>query len=214
MLQRFVLLTLVLLVQSVQGLHFYLEAGERKCFNEDLPTGTSISGAFSTELWNTQTNSYVENPQTSVQITVFATTTQHNLVDQKGAHKGKFTFTAADSGDHQICLTVSSTGWFGSRARMYLDIQFGDLEEPDLLETKKTSYSELITLVKDVTSRVHLVRDRLKSQRDREAEFRDYSELINSSVVRWTIIQVVILGITGVWQLRHLRQFFLTKKLV
>ncbi|KAH9253026.1 hypothetical protein BASA81_009031 [Batrachochytrium salamandrivorans] len=44
MLQRFVLLTLVLLVQSVQGLHFYLEAGERKCFNEDLPTGTSISG--------------------------------------------------------------------------------------------------------------------------------------------------------------------------
>ncbi|EGF77581.1 hypothetical protein BATDEDRAFT_91381 [Batrachochytrium dendrobatidis JAM81] len=208
------ILALVLLAQTVLGLHFYLESGERKCFSEDLPAGTSIIGAFSSELWNSQTNTFVENPQTKVQITVFSVATQHNLVDQKGAHKGKFTFTAADAGDHQICLSITSDGWFSVRSKLYLDIQFDNSEEADHTEVKKTSYYELKNRIRELTSNVQYIRSEMKHQREREAEFRDSSELANSSAVRWTIVQMVVLGVTGVWQLRHLRQFFLTKKLV
>jgi hypothetical protein len=53
----------------------------------------------------------------------------------------------------------------------------------------------------------------LTSTQEREAEFRDQSEHTNSRVVRWTLIQLVILGVTCVWQLSHLRAFFIKQKL-
>lgn len=50
-------------------------------------------------------------------------------------------------------------------------------------------------------------------QQEREAEFRDQSEATNSRVVRWTLIQIVVLSITCAWQLSHLRTFFIKQKL-
>lgn len=48
---------------------------------------------------------------------------------------------------------------------------------------------------------------------EREAEFRDQSESTNARVVRWTLVQLVVLGITCAWQLSHLRSFFIKQKL-
>lgn len=50
-------------------------------------------------------------------------------------------------------------------------------------------------------------------KQEREAEFRDQSETTNSRVVRWMLIQVVVLGGTCAWQLSHLRSFFIKQKL-
>jgi hypothetical protein len=48
---------------------------------------------------------------------------------------------------------------------------------------------------------------------EREAEFRDQSETTNSRVIRWILIQLTVLGVTCVWQLSHLRSFFIKQKL-
>jgi len=48
---------------------------------------------------------------------------------------------------------------------------------------------------------------------EREAEFRDQSEHVNARVVRWTLVQLVVLGVTCAWQLSHLRAFFIKQKL-
>lgn len=48
---------------------------------------------------------------------------------------------------------------------------------------------------------------------EREAEFRDQSEATNSKIVRWTLIQLTVLGVTCAWQLSHLRAFFIKQKL-
>ena len=53
----------------------------------------------------------------------------------------------------------------------------------------------------------------LSGLQEREAEFRDQSELTNSRVVRWSILQLIVLGITCAWQLTHLRAFFIKQKL-
>ncbi|KAI8925675.1 emp24/gp25L/p24 family/GOLD-domain-containing protein [Entophlyctis helioformis] len=208
------LLALVTVPLGANALHFYTDAGEKRCFSEDLPSGTRLSGAFKAELWNAQTNSYVENAQANVHLTVNLASSPANIVSQMGSHKGKFSFTAADPGDHHICLSVTSPGWFGSRAKVYLDIQFAETEEPEADEHKKTAYSDLTSRIRDLSNRVQQIRGELRNQRDREAEFRDSSEVLNTSALRWTIVQMIVLGITCIWQLRHLRQFFLTKKLV
>jgi hypothetical protein len=48
---------------------------------------------------------------------------------------------------------------------------------------------------------------------EREAEFRDQSETTNSKIVRYTLIQLTVLGVTCAWQLSHLRSFFIKQKL-
>lgn len=51
------------------------------------------------------------------------------------------------------------------------------------------------------------------SHQEREAEFRDQSESTNSKIVKWTLIQLFVLGATCAWQLSHLRSFFIKQKL-
>lgn len=48
---------------------------------------------------------------------------------------------------------------------------------------------------------------------EREAEFRDQSETTNARVVRWSLVQLLVLGVTCAWQLTHLRAFFIKQKL-
>lgn len=48
---------------------------------------------------------------------------------------------------------------------------------------------------------------------EREAEFRDQSETTNARVVRYTLVQLLVLGATCAWQLTHLRAFFIKQKL-
>lgn len=48
----------------------------------------------------------------------------------------------------------------------------------------------------------------------REERFRMTSESTNQRVLWWSITQTIILIITGIWQMRHLKSFFEAKKLV
>ncbi len=67
--------------------------------------------------------------------------------------------------------------------------------------------------MKDLNARLQDVKREQVFQREREAEFRDQSELVNSRVVRWTLIQVFVLVATCTWQLSYLRAFFIKQKL-
>jgi hypothetical protein len=51
-------------------------------------------------------------------------------------------------------------------------------------------------------------------QRYREERFRATSESTNQRVLWWSIAQLIVLVIAGFWQMRHLKGFFETKKLV
>lgn len=48
----------------------------------------------------------------------------------------------------------------------------------------------------------------------REERFRQTSESTNKRVLWWSLAQVIVLVAMGFWQMRHLKTFFETKKLV
>ncbi len=59
----------------------------------------------------------------------------HRIVSQRGSSSGKFTFTAAEAGDHKICFTPSSnsgrSNWLSLSSpnggiRLTLDMAIGD----------------------------------------------------------------------------------------
>lgn len=83
----------------------------------------------------------------------------HRVVNQKGANKGRFTFTAAESGEHRICFLAtnpsSGSSWFGhpEGVRLHLDLAIGDTSE---IESKdKDKINDLVQRVRDLNARLH-----------------------------------------------------------
>ncbi|KAJ3324471.1 emp24p/erv25p- protein [Boothiomyces sp. JEL0866] len=195
---------IALLTTLVQAFHFYAETAEQRCFTEELGQETHIVGAYKAVFYDSSTNAYTVLPGASLAINVYSEASNTNLVDINASDKGKFSFIAAESGKHRICLTAHSTGWSKPRAKIYLDIQDKDDEEVEKKElTKKEGYvNELKWRTKDLL------------RRERESELREESEVLNSHAYRVTLVQIFVLVLTCAWQLTQLKKFFISKKLV
>lgn len=144
----------------------------------------------------------------------------HRIVDQKGAASGKFTFSAADAGQHKICFTPTNVpagygylfgGTLVGGIKLELDMVIGATSAIE--SSDKDKMSDVVQKIRDINARLEDVRREQVFQREREAEFRDQSENVNARVVRWTLIQLAVLGVTCAWQLSYLRAFFIKQKL-
>ena len=88
----------------------------------------------------------------------------HRVVSQKGSSKGRFTFTAADSGEHKICVTPSSGssgGWLTGGSglggiKLTLDMAVG--ETSAIESTDKGKILDIVARVKDLNSRLTDIR--------------------------------------------------------
>lgn len=215
------LLPLLGLSSVAQALYFYIDGQTPKCFVEDLPKDTLVVGHYTAEEWDDHRQAWWQHDGLSVYISVDEIfDNDHRVVSQRGSGKSKFTFTAADAGEHRVCFTPSSNSgrgnWLSTAApnggiRLTLDIAVGDSSAIE--RNDKDKLEDLATRVKDLNARLNDIRREQVFQREREAEFRDQSEATNSRVIRWILIQLTILGVTCVWQLSHLRSFFIKQKL-
>jgi len=203
-----------------QALHFFMDGATQKCFFEELPKDTLVVGHYEATVWDDQLKSYAPKSDVGVFITVEETfDNNHRVVAQRGSAKGRFTFSAADSGEHRLCFTPQnvpgSGGWLSSgvhgSVRFHLDMVIGETSKIE--STDKGKLDDIVQKVRDLNSRLQDIRREQVFQREREAEFRDQSESTNARVVRWTLIQLAVLGITCAWQLSHLRSFFIKQKL-
>jgi hypothetical protein len=180
------------LALPTQALHFYLDGAIQKCFYEELPKDTMVVGTINSshvtchsqslvyskltvrwrypghyhaEAWSDQTKSY----QTSSDVGVFVTVEEtfdnnHRIVAQRGSSEGRFTFSAADSGQHRICVTPqnvpSGGGWLGTgvhgTVKFTLDLAIGETSKIE--STDKDKVQTLVQKVQDLNSRLLDVR--------------------------------------------------------
>lgn len=182
-------------------------------------------GHFNALQWDSASSTYIANPPSLPQMGIYITVDEifdndHRVISQRGSSSGKFTFTAADSGEHRLCFTptnvpsASGFSFFGSAVggiKFELDMAIGAtsaIERDD-----KGKLDDVAKKVRDLNHRLQDVRREQMFQREREAEFRDQSESVNGRVVRWTLVQIGVLGVTCAWQLSYLRAFFIKQKL-
>merc|ERR1712146_779905 len=129
--------------------------------------------------------------------------------------KGRFAFTSHDPGEHTICLHTNSTRWFGGRTvRVHLELLVGEHANDYGVISKKEQFSAVETRLYQLISQVKQIANEQAYQRTREAAFREISESTNQRVLWWSIAQALVLVVTAVWQMRHLKSFFEAKKLV
>ncbi|KAJ7583381.1 membrane protein [Mycena floridula] len=199
-------------ILSCHALHFYLDANEKRCFIEELPTDTVVEGNYRALEWSEARQEYVEDPELGIHVDVDELESGEAVVRTKGPSAGKFTFTSHDAGDHSICLSTNYTSWFSStHIRLYLDIVVGSTK-PDA-EHDRTHVSTVASKIRDLNVKLEDIRREQQYQREREADYRDLSEATNSKAVWYSIAQIVVLVGTCAWQLQHLKHFFEDRKM-
>jgi hypothetical protein len=199
------------ILNATNALHFYLDAGQKRCFIEELPADTVVEGHYRAIEWSQAERTYQENRELGIAVEVEEAATSHVVVKTTGPFEGKFTFTSHEAGDHSICLSTNHTSWFShTHIRLYLDIVVGSTK-PDL-EQDRSHVSELASKVRDLNQKLEEIRREQQYQREREADYRDLSETTNARAVWYSVAQIVVLVATCTWQLRHLKRFFEDRK--
>lgn len=87
----------------------------------------------------------------------------HRVVNKRENHSGRFTFSAADAGQHRICFMadteVATTSWLSNSqgaVRITLDMAIGETSK---IETEdKDKIKDIVQRVKDLNSRLHDIR--------------------------------------------------------
>lgn len=209
-------LFLLSIISMANALHFYVNTDETKCFFEELPENTIAVGKFAVYEFDENLNDYVENNDNlKVEITVDETfDNNHRVVSQKNSPIGQFTFTSIDSGEHKFCITPKHTNWSKkSKHRIFFDLIVGDAKP--LVDSKRDSDVSYLTLkTNELIKKLNNIKREQSLLRLKEAAFRDVSENVNSSTTKWTILQLVVLISTGIYQLSHLKNFFVKQKVV
>ena len=112
-----------------------------------------------------QNGAFNTNPDLSITVTVDEVfDNDHRVVNTKGSHTGKFTFSAADAGEHRICFTptgASHGGWLSQgqghgQVKLTLDLAIG--ETSAIESTDKSKLSEIAQKVRDLNSRLQDIR--------------------------------------------------------
>jgi len=211
-----VLCLLALLACSVSAVYVELPGGVTKCFLEEVPRDTLIMGKFKLEDANPQMV-YGGQQQFSLGVYVQVSDPEgETVLDKVYNPDSKFAFTAQAGGEHTLCFSTNASRWFGPavRTRLHLDIETG-VGAVDYDEIAKVEHLDALEVtVRRLNDRVTAIRREQNYQRGREAVFHATSESTNKRVTMWSVGQLTVLVIIGVWQMRHLKSFFKAKKLV
>ena len=193
------------LITPANSLYFFLEGGAPKCFYEELPKDTLVVGESTTSLkplkiqlsnlfpgkykaeqYDNTLASFKPNPDLSMTVTVDEIFSHdHRVVNTRGSSEGRFTFSAADSGDHRICFTPShmaSGGWLSGGQpvggiKLSLDLAIG---ETSAIESKdKGKLSDIVEKVRDLNARLQDIRREQVFQRVRPASLHIIYEAFN-----------------------------------
>ncbi|KAF8952843.1 emp24p/erv25p- protein [Entomortierella lignicola] len=207
--------------RSIKRIYGYEKASEsagihkiQHGYGGDQATGGICASHYSAEEWSEEANRFVDNKEIAIEVIVDELPAGNRVFSQKLGRKGKFTFTSAESGEHGICLYASTTGWFSStKIRVTFEMDITDVSD-NAAETPESALSDLGRRVRELTHRVADIKREQSYLRDHEMDFRDKSEATNGHTVTWTIVQLIVLAVTCAWQMRHLRSFFESRKMI
>ena len=139
------------------------ESHERTYTEESVSDILITLGDFQSEIYQQNTNSYQPDQTVFIHINVDETfDNDHRVVSQKAPPKGRFTFSAADSGEHRICFSAESgprLGWpnsYQGDIKFTLDLAIGETSQIE--STDKGKISDIAQKVKDLNGRLQDIR--------------------------------------------------------
>jgi len=211
----FSFLLLGFVIEYSNGLYFHIGETERKCFIEEIPDETTVLVMYKVELYDPRSGGFAPPSSGIGMHTEIKDPDDKIILSRVYNAEGRISFTSHTPGEHVICLYSNSSAWFsGSQLRVHLDIQVGEHAIDYANVAQKEKMTELQLRIRQLLNQVEQITKEQNYQRYREERFRQTSESTNKRVLWWSLAQTIVLVCMGFWQMRHLKTFFETKKLV
>lgn len=196
------------------AMYFDLGEQEERCIIEEIPIDTLVTGYFLLEPWE-QTKPK-NSPHLGVTVTVRDPNHEVQMTKRYGKYS-KFTFTAHESGQHYFCFQTNSSRFsvfVREKLKLHLDIQMGEHIINHHTKKTKDSMQNLEETLYHLIDQAILITRHQEYQREKEERFRRVSEDTYSKVLWWALVQTTLLLSVGFWQIKRLKDFFISKKLV
>ncbi|EQC40072.1 hypothetical protein SDRG_02727 [Saprolegnia diclina VS20] len=214
MLRQLVVLVAAL-VASAHGSRFFVTPEEHRCFFLDIPDATTFRAEYespdSTDQLKTEIKIYGPSPTGDDEPNQVPSVT-HTL-----GSKGSIAFTSTLPGGHWTCVSIDTNKYVvpaTTKMRFSLKLKFGTSNEEYANLAKREQMNELELEVMKLRDRVRAIQKQQDYAQEKDEKFRSTSESNNARAMWVSVIQIVILVITGVWQVHHLQTYFHKKKLV
>ena len=105
------LFLVLLLPVMCRALYFHMGETEKKCFIEEIPDETMVTGKYRTQLYDEETKGYLPaSPGIGMHVEVLGPE-KKTVLSKFYSSEGRFTFTSHTPGEHHICLHTNSTKW-------------------------------------------------------------------------------------------------------
>jgi hypothetical protein len=134
---------------------------------------TASVGHYEVQQWDEHSRSFRDDQGVGLFITVEEVfDNDHRIVSQRGERKGRFTFSAADSGEHKICFSplnsVAYTGYLSNGqevggVKLIIDMAVG--ETSNIESSDKEKINDIVQKVRDLNGRLQDIRREQMFQR-------------------------------------------------
>ncbi|XP_078053553.1 transmembrane p24 trafficking protein eclair [Augochlora pura] len=210
-----VILVFLCILEYGTGLYFHIGETERKCFIEEIPDDTTVLVNYKVEVYDPRADDFIRSsPGMGMHVEV-SDPDDKIILSRVYSSEGRISFTSHTPGEHVICLYSNTSAWFsGTQLRVHLDIQVGEHAIEYANIKQKEQFTELELRIRQLLDQVDQITKEQNYQRYREERFRQTSESTHRRVLWWSLTQSVVLLIMGLWQMKHLKNFFEAKKLV
>jgi len=192
----------------------------QKCLSRDtthnvtpslVPEDTAVQGKYANIDYDSLGVDSSGNP---VRIAFVVKDPENEIIlTHEAQRKGVIAWTSAKEGEHTICLTVENASRQKRKFRFGLTFKHAD-QAVDYNEMAKQEHlSAIIVEIRKLADRVLARKQEQDYQKHLEEKFRDATESMNSRVVWWFVIQLVVVLGSSAYQIWRLRTFFRSKKL-
>ncbi|XP_057306375.1 transmembrane emp24 domain-containing protein 9-like isoform X2 [Hydractinia symbiolongicarpus] len=185
----FVLLAL-LYTSTCYGLYFHMGETEKKCFIEEIPDETMITGKYRTQLFDDSANDYMPaSPGIGMHVEVLDPE-KKVVLSKFYASEGRFTFTSHTPGEHHICLHTNSTRWSlfsGGRLRVHLEMLVGEHANDYAVIAAKDKLTELQLRMRQLLDQIDQITKEQAYQRVRRSYEKTTLSAFGKRVPRRTL---------------------------
>ncbi|EKX47242.1 hypothetical protein GUITHDRAFT_152203, partial [Guillardia theta CCMP2712] len=178
-------LHLLSLLTVTTALKFDLPSGKVKCFSEDLPSNTLVTGDFAAEA--------IPDGQNNMPIEIQVTDPFEKIIYTKDdISQGKFAFTTATTGDYIVCFHNKGGLEFMTQRRVSLVLKHG-IDARDYSQVMKEEHlSGVQGALREMEDRLTEIRQQFVSERKREEYLRDLTETTCSRVMWFGVFTVLV----------------------
>lgn len=203
-------MTLAVLPALTQGLFFDMTPEAERCFTEIVGEDTKMVVEY-------------ENPDfvpfgrpgfTGVGVRAVVTDPSYSpILDTVLDNHGRLTFTTFHGGEYQVCVSLNSSRNYNEPLKVQVKFDIGEMAIDYTEIAKKDHLDNLSLEVRKLRDKLNDIHQNQEYQKERENQFRETMNATNSRVSWWSFAQTAVLVVAAVWQLVHLKNFFLAKKL-